>query len=132
MYTPVNLTPDEKGLFFSTVLDMANEYDNLTYEMRDKLRWSTGALPPAVHWDDKGWIDRWPIIEVSFTPMAAEPRLPTITSTKSLKTVTFPDIMQMDTKERDTAHPEPDSGEVQPDLITLKNYKKRTRIWINS
>jgi len=67
---------DERGIFVEAVLDMANEYENLVYELaaKGKLGWSSGAPSHMVKRLETGEITRWVIAEFSLTPTPAEPR----------------------------------------------------------
>lgn len=74
------------GIVASHILDLANEYEKMVFQMAEKgvLRWSSGSASHMVDRDDNGHIKQWPIIEWAYTPTAAEPRLPTIAPVKSL------------------------------------------------
>ena len=71
------MTRTEKGWLASAVLPMREEYeaDIVALAEAGKLGWSTGAsLRPRVQKAADGMITRWPIVEVSLTPIPAEPR----------------------------------------------------------
>lgn len=76
LFPPVKVTVQQLGLFAETVLDMANEYERMIYEMVEakKLGWSSGAPGHMVRKTTSGVITRWPISEFSLTPCPAEPR----------------------------------------------------------
>jgi len=135
LFQPVKLHEDDAGLFYSTVLDMADEYDNIVYDLcrQEKLRWSSGALPPAVQKKaDTGEIESWPVIELSFTPTPANPDLPRIMDTKTLKGIVLSDIMGGD-KDRETDQLDRDSERTHKSgLITIVKPQRRERIWISS
>lgn len=82
---PVSTRNSELGIVASHILDLSDEYEKMVFDMtaRGKLRWSSGSAPHMVDLDDDGKIKMWHIIEWAYTPMAAEPRLPTITTLKS-------------------------------------------------
>ena len=128
IFKPVSLTEDEKGLFYSTVLDMSDDYENMIYDLqsRGKLFWSSGALPQTAKTADNGRIEVWHPVELSFTPTPANPDLPRIMDVKSFKAMPMPDVF-LDIEERATAH---SGGDVatQADLITLKNFRERIRV----
>lgn len=67
---------DAKGIWAETVLDMADEYEALVYDMvkQNKLGWSSGAVGHMVKVARDGRIERWPIGEKSFTPQPCEPQ----------------------------------------------------------
>lgn len=80
-YTPVGvidvMVADDVGLWTETQLDMANKYAVEVQKLAKKraLGASSGALPAARKVGANGEIKAWPIIEGSFTPTPAEPRL---------------------------------------------------------
>jgi hypothetical protein len=76
LFPPVKVTPQQVGLFAETILDMANEYEKMIYDMVEagKLGWSSGAPGHMVRKTASGVITRWPISEFSLTPCPAEPR----------------------------------------------------------
>jgi HK97 family phage major capsid protein len=78
---------DDIGIFVETVLDLADEYQKAIFDLiqAGKLAWSTGSASHVVKKAEDGQILRWPIVEVSFTPVPAEPRLPKIVSLKSVE-----------------------------------------------
>jgi hypothetical protein len=88
---------DDIGIFMETVLDLSDEFQKAVFELvqAGKLSWSTGSASHVVKKAKDGQILRWPIVEVSFTPMPCEPRLPAITP---LKSVTIPDDIKAEMK----------------------------------
>jgi hypothetical protein len=72
----VEVTKDDIGLLATVVLDMANDYEKMLYELAEKkaLGWSTGSAGHLVEIGEDGEIKEWPIIECSLTPTPAEPR----------------------------------------------------------
>lgn len=80
-YAPVGtidvLEIDPVGLWMETQLDMANEYAQAVQKLAKKkaLGASSGALPGSRKVKADGEIAQWAIIEGSFTPTPAEPRL---------------------------------------------------------
>jgi hypothetical protein len=87
---PIKTTLDKVGLFAETVLDMADQYQAMVYDLTEKkkLRWSSGAvdhmvkrtrMPNGTH-----RIDQWIIGEAALTPTPAEPRLGAVVPIKSL------------------------------------------------
>lgn len=80
-YSPIGtidvLEIDEVGLWMETQLDMANEYAGAVMNLAKKkaLGASSGALPGSRKVRPNGEIWQWAIIEGSYTPTPAEPRL---------------------------------------------------------
>lgn len=76
LFAPVKARRDDIGIFVETVLNMADEYEKVIYDMvqAGKLGWSSGASPHMVRQTAKGMITRWPIVEFSLTPQPAEPK----------------------------------------------------------
>lgn len=80
-YTPVGvidtMEADEIGLWTETQLDLSNQYAVAVQKLARKkaLGSSSGALPGSRKVDPRGEIKEWAIIEGSFTPTPAEPRL---------------------------------------------------------
>lgn len=85
-FGPVKTTRDEIGIFVEASLDTANAYEKAIADLcaAGKLRWSSGTSPHVARKNADGEITRWHIVEVSYTPKAAEPRLPAIRPLKSL------------------------------------------------
>lgn len=75
-FAPLKVTRDEVGLFAETVLNMADEYERMIYDLavQGKLGWSSGAPGHLVRVAADGAILRWPVAEGSLTPTPAEPR----------------------------------------------------------
>jgi hypothetical protein len=71
------MVADDIGLWTETQLDMANAYAREIQKLARKkaLGASSGTLPGARKVAPDGCIIQWPIIEGSFTPTPAEPRL---------------------------------------------------------
>jgi hypothetical protein len=82
---PIKTVVDEVGVWAEIVLNMADEYERMIYDMvqAGKLGWSSGAPSHMVR-RVGSQITRWPIAEGSLTPMPAEPRNKVV----SLKTLT--------------------------------------------
>lgn len=85
----VKAEPDDIGLLVATVFDMRDGYQRKIAEMCEAgaLSWSSGANPRGVVRANKaaaGEILQWPLIEFSFTPTPAEPRMAGITPLKSI------------------------------------------------
>lgn len=80
-FTPVGvidtMVADEVGLWTETQLDLGNKYAEAVRQLarRKALGSSSGTLPGARKVNPSGEIKAWPIIEGSFTPTPAEPRL---------------------------------------------------------
>lgn len=78
---PVKTSRDEIGLIAETVLNLADEYDAMVYDLasKGKLRWSSGAVghlvkrTPMANGTNR--VDQWVIGEAALTPTPAEPRL---------------------------------------------------------
>lgn len=81
LLSPLRTRKDEVGIFAEAVLDMADEYEKMLYQLveQGKLAWSSGAPGHMVRRKDSGEITRWPIAEGSLTPTPAEPRNRVIT-----------------------------------------------------
>ena len=78
---------DSIGIFVETVLNLADEYEKVIYDLvkAGKLRWSSGTAAHMMRKDTKsGKILRWHPIEFSMSPIVIEPRLPVIVPLKSL------------------------------------------------
>lgn len=94
-FAPVKTVADDIGIFVETVLDLADDYEAAIAKLvqAGKLRWSSGSAPQVARTDrETGKITRWHPIEFSYTPTAAEPRLPTIAPVKALSDVTYPGL----------------------------------------
>lgn len=76
LLSPLRTRKDEVGIFAEAVLDMADEYEEMLYQLveQGKLAWSSGAPGHMVRRKGSGEITRWPIAEGSLTPTPAEPR----------------------------------------------------------
>ncbi len=80
-YTPVGVIDkmeiDDIGLWTETQLDLANQYASAVQTLARKraLGASSGTLPGARKATSDGEIKQWVIIEGSFTPHPAEPRM---------------------------------------------------------
>ena len=87
---PIKTTVDEIGIWAETVLNMADEYEKLIYELaaQGKLGWSSGAPGHMVRRVGPQ-ITRWPIAEGSLTPTPAEPRN-RVVSLKTLERAALP------------------------------------------
>lgn len=81
LLSPLRTRKDEVGIFAEAVLDMADEYEEMLYQLveQGKLAWSSGAPGHMVRRKGSGEITRWPIAEGSLTPTPAEPRNRVIT-----------------------------------------------------
>lgn len=80
------LKMDDTGLWAEAQLDMRHKYIAEIQRLIDQgvLHWSSGSLPHIVK-RVKGWIEKWPIVEGSFTPAPADWRQTTqILALKSL------------------------------------------------
>lgn len=103
------LKMDDTGLWAEAQLDMRNKYIAEIQRLIDQgvLHWSSGSLPHIVK-RVKGWIEKWPIVEGSFTPAPADWRQTTqILALKSLPasalTLTPPEESHGAAKEADDA-----------------------------
>lgn len=91
-YTPVGVIDtmeiDDVGLWTETQLDLANQYAVAVQQLARKkaLGASSGTLPGARKSTSEGEITQWVIIEGSFTPTPAEPRLREL-SVEEVKTI---------------------------------------------
>ena len=86
-FAPVKAVADNVGIFVEAVLDLADEYQAAIAKLvqAGKLRWSSGTAAHLIDVDQaSGKIKRWHPIEFSYTPAAAEPRLPAIAPVKAL------------------------------------------------
>ncbi len=68
---------DDVGLWYEAQLDASNRYKEAFLKLvrEGVLGTSTGTLPGARQVDKSGRIVRWPIVEISQTPMPCEPRM---------------------------------------------------------
>jgi len=73
-FAPLKTHRDEIGLFAETVMDMANQYESMVYNLaqKGKLKFSSGAPGHTVRKTADGEITRWFISEGSLTPTPAE------------------------------------------------------------
>jgi HK97 family phage major capsid protein len=73
---PVEVTPEDHGLFARIVLDLRDEYQRMIYELGTKgaFGWSSGSAAHVVDIASDGHITCWPLIEAGLTPMPCEPR----------------------------------------------------------
>lgn len=94
---PMRTTVDEQGIFAEVLLDMADDYERMIYDLvsRGVLKWSSGALAHTLDIDaETGEVRTWMIGEGSFTPTPGTPFNRTlITPLRSL----LPEITQMET-----------------------------------
>lgn len=82
---PIKTRRDTVGIWAETVLNLADEYEKVIYEMVEagKLKWSSGTAARLARREQDGKISRWPIIEGSLTPTPMEPRLPAVMPLKA-------------------------------------------------
>lgn len=80
----VRYVRDHVGVWVEAQLDRANQYWKAVEELIDKgaLAWSSGSVAHLVE-RERGWLKRWPIVEMSLTPTPAEPRLTTVQAVKA-------------------------------------------------
>jgi len=71
------LVKDSMGLWYEAQIKAADRYRQAIIDLirKQKLGTSSGTLPRARRVAKDGRILRWPIVEISLTPMPAEPRL---------------------------------------------------------
>lgn len=91
---PVKTEKTDLGLVARHVLDLANEYERLVFDLAQKgaFRWSPGSAPHMVSFQKSGnaqRIESWPIIEWAYTPTPADHNLPPIVPLKTLKEFTL-------------------------------------------
>ena len=82
------ITPEARGLWVRSQIDMSNEYKDMLDELlgKDALGYSSGAQDSAVKTDwNTGHIDRWPIVEMTLTPRPANPYAMITMAGKSLR-----------------------------------------------
>lgn len=94
-FAPATVKQDEIGLFVESVLDLSDRYQaaNARLVQAGKMRWSSGTAAHIVRRDaETGLLKRWWPVEWSYTPSAAEPRLPPIAPIKALESLTFPGL----------------------------------------
>jgi HK97 family phage major capsid protein len=113
---------DDIGIFVETVLDLADEYQKAIFDLiqAGKLAWSTGSASHVIKKAEDGQILRWPIVEVSFTPVPAEPRLPKIVS---LKSVVLDDATKESLQEAFTSKP---TVPATPPVVVDKTKSEKT------
>lgn len=119
LLSPLKTRKDEVGIFAEVVLDMADEYEKMLYELVEagKLGWSSGAPGHMVRCKDSGEITRWPIAEGSLTPTPAEPRNRVVSLKMSVTPLTTETGSVEDEKDR-----EREGGAVSP----LNKQEERT------
>lgn len=96
---------DDIGLWVETQLNLADQYSQAIEQIAEtgKLGTSTGTLPGARKVAKTGYIERWPIAEISLTPTPAEPRMRTQIPVAVIKAayaelgLDFPDQIAQDT-----------------------------------
>lgn len=73
---PIRASRDDLGIFAEVVMDMADEYQRVVYQLAEsgKLGWSSGAAGHTVRRTKDGEITQWILAEGSLTPTPAEPR----------------------------------------------------------
>lgn len=100
------MTKTDAGWLASLVLPMRTAYEKEIAQLAKdgKLGWSTGTAPHMYRAAKSGQITRWPIIEVSPTPIPAEPR--TYAGVKSLSSMVA-DYATGDGADAPTDAPEP-------------------------
>lgn len=93
VFPAVKTKRDAIGIWAETVLDMADEYEQVVFRMAKsgKLGWSSGAVSHLVKVAPDGQILRWPIGEASLTPTPCEP-LNRAVALKSLDSIAFADL----------------------------------------
>lgn len=79
------LKKDDVGLWYESQMKMSDEYDRMIMDMiqKGRLKTSTQTFPVARRVESDGRISRWPIVEITFTPTPAEPRMIPIQQLKS-------------------------------------------------
>ncbi len=67
---------DDVGLWVEAQLQTHTEWARQVRDLVDKgmLHWSSGSSSYLVKRTDNGWLQNWPIVEMSSTPAPAEPR----------------------------------------------------------
>ena len=80
------LIKDDVGLWYEAQQKMSDEYDDMIKKLilAGKLKTSTQTFPVARRVNLKGYIERWPIVEITATPTPAEPRMIPVSVLKSL------------------------------------------------
>lgn len=132
-YTPIGtidkMEIDDLGLWTETQLDMANRYAQQVQVLARKraLGASSGTLPGARKAVASGEITQWVIIEGSFTPTPAEPRMRElgVAEVKSIYTecgLELPDQMDVVLKSAEGAE------EVQSDVKTAEMEAEEQRL----
>jgi hypothetical protein len=106
----VRAEDDEHGKLIATVLNLKDCYQKAIYEMCEEgaLSWSSGANRRGVRRADnlkRGEIVQWPLMEWSYTPTPAEPRMAGITDLDEVKAA--------------------------PDWLHLPSYSKTVRVLTN-
>lgn len=86
---PVKAEMTPQGIIAQHILDLADDYEKMIFDMaqKGKLRWSSGAPGHMVDKDESKRITTWHIAEWAYTPIAADPNLPTIAPVKSLANI---------------------------------------------
>lgn len=128
IFGPVKTIKDDIGIFVEATLDKANEYEKAIAELcaAGKLKWSSGSSPHIARKNKDGEITRWHISEVSYTPQAAEPRLPNIMPLKSLDSTVSAEILAAFSSENIPATPAPEPVIEAPAVDITKTAKPTT------
>lgn len=97
---PVKAEKTDLGLVAKHVLDLANDYEKLVFELAQKgaFRWSPGSAPHMVNFQKSGngqRIAAWPIIEWAYTPTPADPNLPAIMPVKNYKPLEVASLLDL-------------------------------------
>jgi 2'-5' RNA ligase len=77
LFSPLKAARNKLGIWAEVACDLADEFEKKVYELGQKgvWKWSSGTADHMIKKDPTGKIERWPIIEGSFTPTPAEPRM---------------------------------------------------------
>lgn len=123
---PAESTLTPKGVVVRHVLDLANEYEEMVFDLASagKLRWSSGTAPHMVDLGEGGkHIRSWVPVEFAYTPTAAEPQLPTIAPVKSLIDIFTPSEPQAAEDELEAQSPEveAETETVKAETTTVPN-----------
>jgi HK97 family phage major capsid protein len=123
---PVRSEQTDLGIVAKHVLDLSNRFEKFVYQLAEKgaFRWSSGTAPHLSGRKSSGktWhIERWPIVEFAYCPLAADPNLPRITTVKHLATLN-PDLEAL-AHEAGHDHPASDAMDGTDEPETTKSDK---------
>jgi len=81
----IKMTPDEVGVWVEAQLDLRKKWSSVVKRLvaNGVLNYSSGSVERWAKKSNDGKIERWPIVEMTLTPMPAEPRLTDVAFVKA-------------------------------------------------